>query len=198
MKRTKKERVVVISVEVSRNWTWLCAYKQRSAHPKSNYKMLQDHSMKLVSLSLFHPIFSLFVAQAFNLFSSLQGLFHAFSRKIKAPLYSPVVPLHESILEDPLSLFLSNECSEKGGWAYHGGGRGGWRGVKNVGLDSESTWFWCNNHRLTFSCACAHPSSYVLNLKSWWDQREYNHEQGVLRLQKPAQTACFLTDTYRA
>lgn len=83
-----------VSVEVSSDWTWLCAYKQRPTHPKSNYKMSQDHSMKLVSLTLFHPLFPLFVAQAFNLFSSLQEFFSRFAPKNKSCtcLNSPIVP----------------------------------------------------------------------------------------------------------
>lgn len=35
--------------------------------------------------------------------------------------------------------------------------------------------------RLTFSCACAPPSSCALDLKSWWDEREQNGECGVHR-----------------
>lgn len=153
----QEDRVVVSweAVLVNSSWTWLCAYKQRAAHPKSNYKMFKDHSMKLVSLSLFHPLFPSLCGSSFQSVFFFTRFFSRFAQKNRSCtfLYSPIVPLHESILGDPLSFYLSK------GWM----GLPWWR---------KSTWFWYSNHRLTFSCACAHPFSYVLNLKSWWDKRE--------------------------
>ena len=137
---TKEERIVeswesVVSVEVSRNWTWLCAYKQQPAHPKTNYKMLKDHSMKLVSLTLFHPLYSLSLWLKLSIsFSSFTRVFSRFCQKNKsrAFLYSAIVPLHESILEDPVSFFLSSGRSKRGGWALTVGRKRRWRGVKKV------------------------------------------------------------------
>ncbi len=135
--RRREETVVgswkaVVSVEVSGNWTRLCAYIQRPAHPKSNYKMLKDHSMKLVSLTLFHPFFSSLCGSSFQSVFLFTSVFSRFAQKNKSCmfLYSPIVPLHESISQDPLSFFLCNGCPEKGGWAYQGGARGGGGGSK--------------------------------------------------------------------
>lgn len=183
MKSTKERAEVswkaVVSVEVSSNWTWLCAYKQQPAHPKSNYKMLQDHSMKLVSLTLFHPFLPLFVAQAFKRFSFFNDGFSRFAQKNKSlhvSVFTQSCPPPHMRWEhfEGCSVFLSNWCFEMGGWAYRGEERGGGGGV---GVSKKLCRIWRVHDsdaaiRLTFSCACAQPSSYVLNLKSWWDERE--------------------------
>lgn len=115
--------------------------------------------------------FSLFVAQVFNQFFSFRGFFHALLKKYKSRGFCihPSCPYMRAFWR---ILFFSSSATatlkrldglllqEEEGFK------------KKVLQALESTWFWCNNHTLTFSCACAHPSSYVLSLKSCSDERE--------------------------
>lgn len=73
--------------------------------------MLKDHSLKLVSLSLSHLLFSCSLWLKLSIsFSSLQEFFLALLRKIKAVCFCipPPRPLHGSILEDHFLFFSSS------------------------------------------------------------------------------------------
>lgn len=95
-------------------WTWLCLTNNSSTHPKSNYKMLKDHSMKLVSLTLFHPLFSCSLWLKLSIsFPLYVAFFNVLLRKIKSACFCihPSCPLHDF---GASFYVLSNECSKKG------------------------------------------------------------------------------------
>lgn len=164
--RTTEESVeqrwgAVLCVEGASDWT-------RSVLT-NNTPLIQSRIIKWCKITAWNW----FLLPSFTLLSVFTRLFHAMHKRHKSctPLYSGFVALHEISGEYALAMKRKRICEGQG---------------SVVGL--EKTWFWCNQrtHTLTFSCAGAHPSSYVSDLKSWEDNREYNHERQSIKTDKAA------------